>query len=285
MPNYDELIQQSHENVRALNEKLNELDALHQEIKSLIQLPEETNKKFDIKFQEIVQFTEKYTKTLGVSTQTYIDGNNHIFISKLKDFDAILVELKKEINRLVGTDFITLFKELQKEFITKTRTDVQEILNVFEEKNIELQVKISELEEQITRLSAIDLEEHFKRHQNKLSEIFNAVNSINIALSGITHIINSITLSLGDIQRKIEKSHQTTTNLIDVVNNNISNHLHQQDQKTKYEFEKIRNQLSKLEKQNTILRKDIKTNRIIHICEIAAVLIGMGLIALYFFIK
>jgi len=285
MPNYDELIQQSHENVRALSEKLNELDALHQEIKILIQLPEETAQKFDSKFQEIGQFTEKYTKTLGAATQTYLDGNNKLFNSKLKDFESNLIELKKEINRLAGTDFKTLFQELQQAFITKTRADVQEILKEFEEKNNYLQEKINELKEQITRLSAIDLEEHFNKHQNKLSEIFNAVNSINILLSNLTQTITSITQSLGDIQNKIETTHQITLRQIKDFQNDISNHLNQQDKQIKNVFEMLVNQIDELKIQNTIFKKEIKTNRIIQICGIVVIIVVFGIITFFIFAK
>jgi predicted nucleic acid-binding Zn-ribbon protein len=240
MQNYDKLIQQSHENVRVLSEKLKSFEELHKEIRALVQQPKEIVQKFDNRFQEIAQFTEKYTNTLGVAAKIYLDGNNDLFVSKLED--------------------------------------VQKMLDVFDEKNKNIQTEINKLEEQVTRLSAINLEEHFNRHQNKLSEIFNAVNSINITLSNLTQILTSITQSLSNIQNKIETTCQATARQISDCKNDISNHLNQQDEQTKNRFGKIENQLSELERQNAVLKKEIETGRIIQICGITVILIGIALI-------
>jgi len=118
MPNYEEIIQQSQENVKALSEKLKELDKLHEDIKKLIELPET----FDDKFQEIVELTENYTNTLGsYNKKTILDGNNTLFTTKLSELSEKTKELQKEITRLSSTDFKNLFKELQKDLHRQTR--------------------------------------------------------------------------------------------------------------------------------------------------------------------
>ena len=120
MPNYEEVIQQSQENIKSLSEKLKDLDKLHQDIKELIKQPEI----FDTKYQQIVKLSEEYTNTLGAATKKYLDGNNTIFTEKLKYLSDKTEELKKEITRLVNTDFTKLFYNLQKSFIDQTRKDL-----------------------------------------------------------------------------------------------------------------------------------------------------------------
>ena len=54
MPNYEEIIEQSQENVKALGDKLKDLEKLYQEIKILKETAEGIPEFFEKKFQELV---------------------------------------------------------------------------------------------------------------------------------------------------------------------------------------------------------------------------------------
>ncbi len=321
MPNYEEIIQQSQENVKALSEKLKELDKLHEDIKKLIELPET----FDDKFQEIVELTENYTNTLGSSTKKYLDGNNTLFTTKLSElsektkelqkeitrlsstdfknlfkelqkdfidktrkdlaielekFDIKLNELsgktkdlEKQITRLLNTDFKNLFKELQKEFIDKTKEDLEVELKKFDEKSKDVQNKINNLNKIIERLEKIDLEKHFAKLQKTLSEIFEAINSINLTLTTITQALNSIVQSLGEIKNAIDTNHKETKQIISSFSAATEKHLKDQDKQSTRNNELVENKLISLAEQNELLRKSVKTNRIIQLIGIAVVII------------
>jgi len=258
MPNYEEIIQQSQSNIKSLSEKLKDLDKLHQDIKELIKQPEI----FDAKYQQIVKLSEDYTNTIGASTKKYLDGNNTLFTSKLNELSDKTKDLQKEISRLVNTDFTKLFQDLQKSFIDQTRKDLATELKKFEDKTTDLQSKIDELKKQIERLEKIDLEKHFDKLQKTLSEIFGAINAINLTLTAITQMLNNIVQSLGAIQNAIESNHKVTLN-----------HLNDQDSEAKKNTELLESKIKLIAEQNDLLKKEIKTNKIIQLVGLTIILI------------
>lgn len=269
MPNYEEIIQQSQINIKSLSEKLKDLDKLHQDIKELIKQPEI----FEIKYQQIVKLSEDYTNTLGASTKKYLDGNNTLFTTKLKEFSSKTEELHKEISRLVNTDFTKLFNDLQKTFIDQTRKDLATELNKFDEKSIDLQSKIANLKKQVERLESIDLEKHFDKLQKTLSEIFGAINSINLTLTTITQTLNSIVQSLGEIKNAIDTNHKETKQIISSFSAETEKHLKDQDKQSEKNNKLLENKLNSLAEQNELLRKSVKTNRIIQLIGVAVIII------------
>lgn len=131
MPDYEEIIQKSQENVTSLAEKLQELEKLHQDIVDLKNTAEGIPKKFEEKFKQIATLSKEYTDSLGKSTKTYLDGNNTLFTTKLaelsdsiKDFQTRIVELKKQVGRIENIDFEAYFDRLQ-----KTLSDIFNAIN------------------------------------------------------------------------------------------------------------------------------------------------------------
>jgi len=269
MPNYEEVIQQSQANIKSLSEKLKDLDKLHQDIKELIKQPEI----FDAKYQQIVKLSEDYTNTIGASTKKYLDGNNTLFTSKLNELSDKTKDLQKEISRLVNTDFTKLFQDLQKSFIDQTRKDLATELKKFEDKSTDLQTKIDELRKQVERLENIDLETHFDKLQKTLSEIFGAINAINLTLTAITQMLNNIVQSLGAIQNAIDTNHKETKQIISSFSDATAKHLSEQDSEAKRNTELLENKIKSLAEQNDLLKKEVKTNRIIQIVGLTIILI------------
>lgn len=269
MPNYEEVIQQSQANIKSLSEKLKDLDKLHQDIKELIKQPEI----FDTKYQQIVKLSEDYTNTLGAATKKYLDGNNTLFTTKLNELSDKTKDLQKEISRLVNTDFTKLFQDLQKSFIDQTRKDLAAELKKFDEKSTDLQTKIEELRKQVERLEKIDLEKHFDKLQKTLSEIFGAINAINITLTAITQTLNSIVQSLGAIQNAIDTNHKETKQVISSFSDATTKHLSSQDSEAKRNTELLESKIKSLAEQNDLLKKEVKTNRIIQIVGLTIILI------------
>lgn len=269
MPNYEEVIQQSQANIKSLSEKLKDLDKLHQDIKELIKQPEI----FDTKYQRIVKLSEDYTNTLGAATKKYLDGNNTLFTTKLNELSEKTKDLQKEISRLVNTDFTKLFQDLQKAFIDQTRKDLATELKKFDDKSTDLQTKIDELRKQVERLEKIDLEKHFDKLQKTLSEIFGAINAINITLTAITQTLNSIVQSLGAIQNAIDTNHKETKQVISSFSDATTKHLSNQDSEAKRNTELLESKIKSLAEQNDLLKKEVKTNRIIQIVGLTIILI------------
>lgn len=259
MPNYDEIIEQSQANVNSLSEKLKELDNLHQDIKELIKQPEV----FDLKYQQILKLSEDYTTSLGASTKMYLDGSNILFISKLNELSEKIVEFEMGISQLLNTDFTLLFKDLQVAFIDQTRKDIEVELRRFDEKSKDLQIKINALKIQVERLESVDLEKHFDKLQKTLSDIFNAINAINLTMTTITQSLSGIVQLLGDIKNSIGTNHKETHQLISTFKEETSHHLACQDNETKKNLEFLETKIKSLSEQNDGLLTKIRTNRII----------------------
>lgn len=280
MPDYEEIIKQSQANVKSLSDKLKDLDRLHQEIKAIKELSEEIPDIFNKKFEEIVKLSEGYTNTLGISTKTYLEGNNTLFTTKLSELSTKIKEFDKEITRLVNTDFSKLFKELQKDFIEQARADITTELRLFDEKLKDLQIKIEELKMQIHRLEKIDLEKHFDKLQKILAEIFGAINAINLTLTNIVQTLTSIVQSLGTIQTSLETNHKEAKQLLINFSDTIEKHLTDQSNQATKNMELLESKIKSLSKQNDLLLKDVMTNRIIQVVGLTIILIIVIYVAL-----
>jgi len=273
MPDYEEIIKQSQANVKSLSEKLKDLDKLHQDIKALKVAAEGIPEIFNKKFQELVKLSEIYTNTLGAATKNYLDGNNTLFTTKLSELSTKIKEFEKEITRLVNTDFTKLFKDLQKVFIDQTRADLATELKRFEDKSKDLQTKIDELKKQIERIEKIDLEKHFDKLQKTLAEIFGAINAINLTLTNIIPTLTGIVQSLGNIQTTLDTNHKEAKQLLNSFNERTEKHLSDQDKQATKNLELLESNMKSLFEQNELLKKEVKTNRIIQIVGLTIILI------------
>jgi hypothetical protein len=281
MPNYDELIKQSQVNVNSLSEKLKELDYLYQDIIGLKAEVEGIPEFFKDKFLEIIILSEQYTNNLGIATKDYLDGNNTLFTLRLNELSILSEEFKIEINRLIKTDFYKLFEDLQNIFIEKSRKDLAIELNRLEEKSKNIQVKIDYFEQQIRRIEAIDLENHFDKLQKTLSEIFGAINTINLTLLEIIQKLPGILQLLGTIQTNIDTNHNQTKQLLSSYNQIIKGHLIDQDNQATKNFELLERKINSVIDQNILIRKEGKSSRIIQIIGFTVII----LILLYVAIK
>lgn len=279
MPDYQQIIKQSQDNVKSLGEKLKDLDKLYLEIRGLKSSAEEIPETFNKKFQELANLSEEYTNTLGKATKSYLDGSNTLFTAKLNELSSKIKEFEKEISRLANTDFTKLFKDLQKVFIDQTKADLAVELEKFDKKSKELQVKIEELKKQIDRLEKIDLEKHFDKLQKMLSEIFGAINTINLTLTSIVQTLTGIVQTLGNIQTSLDTNHKEAKQLLNSFSEATEKHLIAQDKQATKNIELLESKIDSLSEQNDLLKKDLKTNRIIQIVGLTIILIILFYIA------
>ncbi|ELY1993032.1 hypothetical protein SL054_002395 [Flavobacterium psychrophilum] len=187
------------------------------------------------------------------------------------DFSNKISELSAEITRLVEVDFNALFKDLETKFLENSKLEIGKELKKFDEKTNNLQNKIDNLGKEITRLSKINLEEHFNKHQSKLSEVFISVNGINGILTTISQNINKIIQNFGDIEQTLSKNQKEINQGFDIVKEN-------QDKTTNDLLNKIKESDTKLDaivSQNEALKKELDFNKKLNFAIIVLVIISI----------
>jgi len=262
MANYntEEILRESQENVKKLNEKLKDIESLHNEIKESVSLSLKNPKLFK-------ELAEKVNDAANI----YLIENNNIFEQKIEEISKKTSELSSEITRLVEVDFTALFKNLETKFLENSKVEIGKELKKFDEKAGKLQNKIDDLSNEITRLSQIDLEEHFNRHQSKLSEVFISVNGINSVITSISQNINKIIQNFGEIEQTLSKNQKEIAKSFDVLTEN--------QEKTSLEIQnKIKETNDKIDTltlQNEVIKKDLDFNKKLSFAIIALVIISI----------
>ena len=129
------------------------------------------------------------------------------------------------------------------------------------------------LQKEITRLENIDLEKHFDKLQKTLSDIFGAINALNLSFTTIIQTLNTLVQSVGNISTKLESNHADIQGSIKEFSSNILAHLKEQDIEIKRNQTSVDTQLKALVEQNEMLKKELKTNRMMLILGFVLVLI------------
>lgn len=248
MANYntEEILRESQENVKKLNEKLKDIESLHNEIKESVSLSLKNPKLFK-------ELAEKVNDAANI----YLKENNNIFEQKIEEISKKTSELSLEINRLIEVDFNTLFQEIETKFLENSKVEIRKELDKFDEKTKSLQNKIDDLSNEISRLSKIDLEEHFNRHQSKLSEVFISVNGINSVITSISQNINKIIQNFGDFEQSLLKTQKEITKNFDILTEN-------QEESSRKLIEKLTEtdiKINAITTQNEMLKKELDFNK------------------------
>lgn len=238
MDNIDQILEKNYEQLDILKSELTNLKEIKNRIEVLIGSNDKLPIIFSERFDKIIQVTNDFTNVLGNSVNVFLEGNNDLLTKNNTDFSNKITEIGSEITRLVEVDFKVLFKDLETKFLENSKIEIGKELKKFDEKSNSIQNKIDDLGKEITRLSKIDLEEHFNKHQNKLSEVFMSVNGINGILTTISQNINKIIQNFGDIeqilsknQKEINKSFDTLTESQEKTTNDLLNKLKESDTK------------------------------------------------------
>jgi len=270
---HEELIEKSYIELEALQNEVTLLADMRKNLETLISTNNQLPVIFEEKFKKIIELTEKYSLSLGLAAKTYLDGNDILFASCLSELSTKLKEFENEISRLANTDFAKLFNDLQKVFIEQTREDLAIEIQRFEPITSDLQTKIGEFKKQIDRLAKIDLDTHFDKLQKTLSDIFGAINAINLTLTNVIQTLTGIVQALGTIQASLDNNHIEVKQLLNTFSVSTKKHLLEQDLLATSNVEFLDAKMRNLGEQNQLLIKEVKTNRIILVVMLLIILI------------
>lgn len=276
---YEELIESSYNELETLKSEVTQLESIRKNIEILIGSNNELPPLFLELYNNLKELSASYTGSINDVTRKYLSDANTVFVERVSELQSKINEINNQIERISKVDFTGLFKDLQKDFIDKTRADLEIELKKFDEKSKDLQTKVDELKKQIERIENIDFDRHFDRLQKTLSEIFGAVNAINLTLTNIIQTLTGIVQTLGSIQTTLDTHHKETKQLVKNFSEATEKHLAEQDNQVSKHFELLEGKLKSLSEKNELLKKDIKTNRIIQIAGLTIILIVLIYVA------
>lgn len=119
----------------------------------------------------------------------------------------IIIEHATEYNNNLGNS-VKLFVDGNNDLLVKNINQIENNIVKFQKIN-------DDFRNEITRLSKIDLEEHFNKHQSKLSEVFISVNGINSILTSMSQNFNNIIKNFGEIEQTLAKNQKEITENFD----------------------------------------------------------------------
>jgi CII-binding regulator of phage lambda lysogenization HflD len=269
MPNEDQkqsLLDATYLELEQLKLEVNNLNELGKKIEDLRKSNADLPPVFLELQSSLANLSKEYIEGIGTISKNFYSKYDTLFSDKVKS-------LKTEIDKLANTDFNLLFKDLQEEFIKKTRADLEIELKKFDAKLSKFQTNLNSLSDAIDKLSKVDLEKHFKELQKILAEIFNAINAINLTLTNVVQTLTNVTQALGKIQNDITSNHQLTVGLLKDLKGFVNEKFEQQKSETNKQIEILQNEFTNLGGQNKLIMKDTKNNRIILIVGFIIILI------------
>ncbi len=204
----------------------------------------------------------KQIENLKERIQELKDSNEKLPEEFQKRFQLI-IEHATEYNKNLGNS-VKLFIECNNDLLVKNINQIENNISQFKKIN-------DDFKNEINRLSKIDLEEHFNKHQNKLSEVFISVNGINGILTTISQNINKIIQNFGEIEQILSKNQKEIIKFFELATEN-------QESIKKELLAKIEESDTKLNSiisQNELLKKELDFNKKLSFAIIALVIISI----------
>jgi len=256
-------------NLGVISELSAQKDNLKDEISKLTEFD------FDTKFQTLQkEVVGQFEKDL-LSRLVRIDKKAQ---DVQEDLSKQINSLKVEISKLTEFDFDTKFQTLQKEVVGQFEKDLLSRLVQIDKKTQDIKVKIDEFKAQITRLEAVDLEKHFKSHQEMLSNIFGSINSVHLNLSNVSQHFNSIKQNFEFFEAKQKE----IVSRVGKIEKSQAEILSQMADRQKEIIEEIYTLHDENIQTLTGLQKGVKTNRVFQICGLVLLITILGFILFKF---
>jgi hypothetical protein len=190
MTSYEELINQSLNNVNTLNDKIKRLDVLHDDIKKLQIDNENTSLDYAHKVSEIVALTDKFVAAIKELTQNYLDSSNNTITKSLASLHGI------------NEDFLKILDTFQDQLgkHSKTLNDSTVKLANYIDKYSSLDMLANVNENRKLLLNVQTLQQNLSKGINSLS---NGMNNLSNGISNLSNGQNNIVFKLDDNSSKI----------------------------------------------------------------------------------
>ena len=208
---------------------------------------------------------------------------------QLKQFEQLHEDLQRRIEQAEKIpkeyqEHFTNIRRISERFINDLGGTVRKYFdgnnNLFNKNLTKLHSDVQYLDEQIVifekevnRLKDTDLEKHFEKHQKTLSDIFQAINSINLQIGTVTSSLNRLEDSINNAKKAIVKR-------LDEQDENIKQHFENAKEDIFEQLDKqeilIQQLNSEIAKANELLsdnQKQISVNRIINVVSFVVIVV------------
>jgi uncharacterized protein YukE len=180
----------------------------------------------------------------------------------------IIIEHATEYNNNLGNS-VKLFVDGNNDLLVKNINQIENNIVKFQRVN-------DDFRNEIIRLSNIDLEEHFNKHQSKLSEVFISVNGINSILTSMSQNFNNIIKNFGEIEQTLAKNQKETCLKFD----SLTESQEKNKKELLYKINESESKLSSIIIATESLRKEVALNKKLNFIIIALLVVIVIFIAL-----
>ena len=191
--NTSAIIESSLENVNALRDHLQKISELRNNVNETLEEVKKVPIHFDrlgVKLSEISdQFVYKNYELLK---------EQNIFLQEK------IIDLNNRIAQIDEIDFRKRFENANSDYFQNLERITSEKIGQFDNVKNNLSTTGQHFTGEVERLKTVDLEEHFNKHDKRLSDIFGAVNNVNTSLLNISNQTMLFQEKLSTVDQKLQ---------------------------------------------------------------------------------
>ena len=237
--NTEAIIASSLENVTKLKDQLAKIEQLREDVNKTILLA-----------REIPEHFNRLGDNLAAISTDFILKTDDTLKEQILEFNSKINDLQQRIEQIDKIDFKEKFENANEQFYNNVTEQVTEKINLFDKAresyedlytgfldklNVNLEQKMrllgelksgldtthQKLEGEVERIHKVDLEEHFNKHDKRLSEIFGATNNINFSLLAISNQTVIFQEKLFSLEQKVSEVNKNITDLQSIISNDM----------------------------------------------------------------
>lgn len=237
--NTEAIITSSLENVTKLKDQLAKIEQLREDVNKTILLA-----------REIPEHFNRLGDNLAAISTDFILKTDDTLKEQILEFNSKINDLQQRIEQIDKIDFKEKFENANEQFYNHVTEQVTEKINLFDKAresyedsytgfldklNVNLEQKMrllgelksgldtthQKLEGEVERIHKVDLEEHFNKHDKRLSEIFGATNNINFSLLAISNQTVIFQEKLFSLEQKVSEVNKNITDLQSIISNDM----------------------------------------------------------------
>ncbi|MBS1550198.1 MAG: hypothetical protein JSS94_10105 [Bacteroidetes bacterium] len=237
--NTEAIIASSLENVTKLKDQLAKIEQLREDVNKTILLA-----------REIPEHFNRLGDNLAAISTDFILKTDDTLKEQILEFNSKINDLQQRIEQIDKIDFKEKFENANEQFYNHVTEQVTEKINLFDKAresyedsytgfldklNVNLEQKMrllgelksgldtthQKLEGEVERIHKVDLEEHFNKHDKRLSEIFGATNNINFSLLAISNQTVIFQEKLFSLEQKVSEVNKNITDLQSIISNDM----------------------------------------------------------------